>query len=131
WASTDTGGDATDGHGSFCTASYIEAQRAGCLLALGRLNRAVQIYEATVPAIPPVYRRDRGVALARLASAYALAGDLEQSAQTATDALHLAESTGSVRTLREVHVVGQRLRSQPRTPSVTRLLGELAESAHP
>jgi hypothetical protein len=32
WAATDTNGDARGGHGSFCTASYLELQRAACWL---------------------------------------------------------------------------------------------------
>ncbi|MDX6239882.1 MAG: hypothetical protein QOG10_4697, partial [Kribbellaceae bacterium] len=47
WAATDAAGDARTGHGSFCTASYIEVQRAGCWLTLGKPDRAISLYEAT------------------------------------------------------------------------------------
>jgi hypothetical protein len=76
WAATDIDGDARNGHGSFCTASYIEVQRAGCWLTLGKPQRAVELYESTVPQVPTVYRRDRGMALGRLARAYSVVGEL-------------------------------------------------------
>lgn len=63
WAATDTQGEARGGHGSFCTASYIELQRAHCWLRLGQPRKAVELYEAVLPGLPVVYRRDRGSAL--------------------------------------------------------------------
>ena len=43
WATTDTIGDARQGHGSFCTASYIEIQRAACF----ELPDGVRLVEVT------------------------------------------------------------------------------------
>jgi hypothetical protein len=49
WAApADLHGDARSGHGAFCTASYIELQRAKCWQALGRPQRAVPIYETAL-----------------------------------------------------------------------------------
>ncbi len=49
WAATDTAGDAREGHGSFCTATYIELQRAACWLRMGNPQRAIELYETTLP----------------------------------------------------------------------------------
>jgi hypothetical protein len=50
----------------FCTPAYVEMQRGRCLLWLGRPASAVAALEDAVRALPPVYRRDRGVALSAL-----------------------------------------------------------------
>jgi transcriptional regulator with XRE-family HTH domain len=125
WAATDVAGDARTGHGSFCTASYIEVQRAGCWLTLGKPARAIQLYEATLPALPDVYRRDRGIALGRLASAYAASGEPEAAAKTATDALSIGQEVGSARTLGVVRAVGRTLGTHRRLPAVAQLMREL------
>jgi tetratricopeptide (TPR) repeat protein len=125
WAATDTAGDARGGHGSFCTASYIELQRAGCWLMLGNPDLAIELYEATMPQVPAVYRRDRGAALGRLATAYTAVGEPEKAARAAREALHIGESAGSTRTLHEVHKVGKELTSHRRLPDVAQLLDEL------
>lgn len=126
WAAVDAAGDARTGHGSFCTASYIEVQRAGCWLTLGQPARAIQLYEATLPGLPDVYRRDRGVALGRLASAYAASGEPEAAARTATEALDIGQEVGSARTLGVVRAVGKTLSGHWKLPAVAHFMGELA-----
>lgn len=126
WAATDTTGDARSGHGSFCTTSYIELQRADCWLTLGNPDRAIHLYETTIPLLPTVYRRDRGKALGRLASAYVAIDEPEQAARVASEALDIAESVGSARTLAEIHAVGEQLASDRQLAPVADLLDELA-----
>src|SRR2546427_254810 len=41
WAASDIVGDAHEGHGSYCTPSYIEIQRASCWLATGKPTKAI------------------------------------------------------------------------------------------
>lgn len=125
WAATDVAGDARGGHGSFCTASYIELQRAACWLTLGNANAAIQLYETTMPEIPAVYRRDRGTALSRLARAYVAADEPERAARVATEALRIAESAGSTRTLNAVRTVGRQLATHRQLSDVALLLDEL------
>jgi transcriptional regulator with XRE-family HTH domain len=122
WATTLDDGDARSGHGSFCTTTYLNLQRAGGWLALGRPDRAVRLFEDTLPEVPSVYRRDRGVALARLASAYAQAGEPEQAARVAVEALEIARSAGSARTVNQVQAVGQYLTAHQRLAPVAELL---------
>lgn len=125
FARKDNSGDARGGHGSFCTPGYIELQRAGCWLTLDEPERAIQIYGAALPDLPAVYRRDRGKALGRLAKAYIAVGALEQAAQTATEALHIAQSSGSTHTVDQVRTVGEQLWLHRTLPQVDYLLDQL------
>ncbi|MFH9426752.1 hypothetical protein ACH4JZ_00545 [Streptomyces sp. NPDC017615] len=100
-ASPETKGDARSGHGDFCTASYIEIQRATCWLTLGRPDRAATLFEAGLRSLPDAYQRDRGLAQARLAMAYACVRQYDQAAEAAGVALDAANGSGSKRTLNE------------------------------
>ncbi len=109
WAATDDAGDARRGHGSFCTASYLEIQRAKCWQLVGKPKRAAPLYESALIDLPAVYQRDRGAALGGLAKAYAAAAEPEKAATVAVQALCIARSSGSTRTLYEVTAVSQML----------------------
>lgn len=109
WAATDDAGDARHGHGSFCTASYLEIQRAKCWQMVGRPRQAVSLYESALTELPAVYQRDRGTALVGLAKAYTAASEPEKAATVAVKALRIARSSGSTRTLHAVIAVGQTL----------------------
>lgn len=123
---TDTYGDARSGHGSFCTAGYIEIQRAGCWLTLGRPERAISTFEQALTTLPEVYRRDRGLAYARLASAYGAAGQLEHAADHGLQALGIARGSGSVRIHRAVVALVPALTRAKSSPVVARLVDELS-----
>lgn len=126
WAAFDIVGDARGGHGSFCSETYLELQRAQCWTTLRKPHRAVQVYEATLPSLQPVYRRDRGIACGRLARAYAEAGQPEAAAQLGREALAIARDSGSVRSELEVALVGSRLEKHRRLQPVDELLAELS-----
>jgi tetratricopeptide (TPR) repeat protein len=125
WATTNDDGDARGGHGSFCTTTYLTLQRAGSWLVLGRPDRAVRLFEEALPEVPNVYRRDRGWALCRLASAHAQANQPEQAARVAVEALEIARSAGSARTVHQVRAVGHHLVGHRRLAPVAELLTEL------
>jgi hypothetical protein len=128
WAATDTTGDARSGHGSFCTASYIELQRAGCWLTLGHPDRAIQLYDTVLPELPTVYRRDRGRALSRLATALVVGDQPEQAAATGREALGIAQGTGSVRTVTDIQQLARTLTEHRELPVVAEFLDEVAAS---
>jgi transcriptional regulator with XRE-family HTH domain len=96
-AAADDPGDASAGHGSFCTPAYLEMQRGACWLKLSHPSRALSAYESAVGSLPSVYRRDRGVALSGKAAALAAVGNLELAAVTARQALGIARDSGSGR----------------------------------
>ncbi|MBE1584573.1 multiprotein-bridging factor 1 family protein [Nonomuraea angiospora] len=111
-------GDARGGHGSFCTPAYVEMQRARCWLELKQPQRAATMDEKAIPGLPPVYRRDRGMALAGLAAAYTGLGNPEQAAVQAVEALDIARAAGSVRIINMLTSVEQTLSIHRRLPSV-------------
>jgi transcriptional regulator with XRE-family HTH domain len=126
WAATDDAGDSRNGHGSFCTSAYLELQRAMCWVALGRPERAIQLFNAVLPTLPAVYRRDRGVAFSRLAHAYATTGRPDEAAEAGRAALAIARASGSIRTEEVVAALARRLAGHRRVESVGSLLDELA-----
>ncbi|MCC8245046.1 helix-turn-helix transcriptional regulator [Saccharothrix luteola] len=125
WAVSDTTGDARGGHGSFCTAGYLELQRASCWLTLGQPRKAVELYDRVLPILPAVYRRDRGIALGRFALASAAVGEPERAARLAGEALDIARSSGSVRTENELRAVANALTRYDTLPSVAAFRAKL------
>jgi hypothetical protein len=125
WAATDTAGDAHEGHGSYCTPSYIEIQRANCWLVTGKPKKAIALYEESLRALPVVYQRSRAAALSRLAVAYIADGQLEQAAGAAHTALPVARSGGSMRIVDEVKSVGSDLAPYRKLQGVAALLDDL------
>ncbi|HEY3000914.1 MAG TPA: hypothetical protein VGJ44_01075 [Kribbellaceae bacterium] len=126
WAAHDTVGDAREGHGSYCTPSYIELQRAACWLVLGRPTAAVRLYETALPMLPVVYQRDRAAALTGLAAAYAANHQVEQAATVAHQALPVARAAGSHRIVAEITTVSADLVPHRPLPAVAALLDDLS-----
>ena len=93
-AAPDDPGDASCGHGSFCTPAYLEMQRGVCWLRLGHPARAIAALDTAIGSLPPAYRRDRGVALSRQSGAFAAAGEPARAAEAALQALGIARDPG-------------------------------------
>jgi hypothetical protein len=127
WAASDTAGDAHEGHGSYCTPSYIEIQRANCWLTTGKPSAAITLYEEALATLPLVYQRSRAAALSRLAVAYIADGQLEQAASTAHEALPVAQTGGSMRIVDEVRGVGRQLAPYRKLQGVAALLDDLED----
>jgi ATP/maltotriose-dependent transcriptional regulator MalT len=125
WAGSDTAGDARQGHGSFCTPSYIEIQRANCWLTTGNPKKAVKLYEEAIATLPVVYQRGRAAALSRLAVAHVALGQVEQGAAAAHAALPVARSGGSNRIVDEIRGTGRGLESYRALSEVAALLDDL------
>jgi hypothetical protein len=125
WAASDTVGDARAGHGSYCTPSFIEIQRANCWLATGQAKKAISLYEGSLRTLPPVYQRNRAAAQSWLAAAYVADGQLEQAAHTAHTALPAARTAGSGRILEEIKGVGAKLAPHRELEDVAALLDDL------
>jgi transcriptional regulator with XRE-family HTH domain len=127
-AAADDPGDASAGHGSFCTPGYLEMQRGACWLTLGRPARAVSALGSAIQSMPPSYRRDRGVALSVQAAALAACGDPVQAARAGTEALDIARASGSGRLLGMVRTVTVGLADYSQVEAVTRLRAAVAAS---
>ncbi len=126
-ASPDDPGDASNGHGSFCTPAYVEMQRGRCWLRLRQPTKARAALESAMRSLPPVYRRDRGVALSALAAAFAATGEPAEAAVAATQALCVARDAGSERIVSMVIPVGTALWRYRGIEVVARLHEALAE----
>ncbi|MFF3003951.1 hypothetical protein ACFVTF_14210 [Kitasatospora sp. NPDC057940] len=110
---------------TYCTPTYIEMQRANCLLELGDPRTAVAMFEAELRALPPVYRNDQGVYLSRLARAYAVSGEPEQAAAAADRALSIAIDTESARAMAELSAADKALRRWHTVSEVAVFTGRL------
>jgi transcriptional regulator with XRE-family HTH domain len=127
-AAPDDPGDASNGHGSFCTAAYLEMQRGACWLRLGRSARAIGALETAVRSLPPAYRRDRGIALSHQAAALAASGEPAEAATVAVQALDIARDSGSERIARMVTSTASVLAPHSELEAVAGLRAALAET---
>lgn len=127
-ASPDDPGDASNGHGSFCTPAYVEMQRGRCWLRLGRPGKARAVLESAILSLPAVYRRDRGVALSALATAFAAIGEPSEAATVAAQALDVARDAGSERIVSMVISVAAALAPYRHIEAVAGLREVLAET---
>lgn len=127
-ASADDPGDASSGHGSFCTPAYLEMQRGVCWLTLGRPAQAVAALEAAIESLPAVYRRDRGVALSRQAAGFAALGEPARAAATALKAVGIAHDCGSGRILHMIAPLSAALAPHSHLVQVSQLRAALADT---
>ncbi|MBV2363982.1 hypothetical protein [Streptomonospora nanhaiensis] len=124
----DVHGDAGVGHGAFCTPDYIELERARAWTALRRPERAVCLYEEVIPRMPVVYQRDRGVALARCATAHHMLGDLDHAVALARESLAIARTTGTGGAIADITALAESLRPHRALPAVDELLHDLGDT---
>lgn len=110
---------------AYCTPTYIEMQRANCLIELGDPRTAVGMFEAELRILPPIYRNDQGVYLSRLARAYAASGKPEQAAAAADRALSIAIDTESARTMTELSAADKALQRWSTVTEVATFTGRL------
>jgi len=93
------------------TPAYLEVQRATCYGRLGLAQAAADLWQQILGTTPANARRDRGVYLARQATACVQNGDPGRAVAAGRLAADLAMETGSVRIRREL--AGLRRAAQP------------------
>jgi tetratricopeptide (TPR) repeat protein len=98
--------------------AYIEVQRGRCLSVLGEHEQAAVVFQQAIRELPPSFRRDRGVYLAREALAHAEARDPAQAADVGMQALVIAHDTQSGRIVDELARVDSRLTPWATLPAV-------------
>ncbi|WP_282696333.1 Twin-arginine translocation pathway signal [Streptomyces sp. CC208A] len=84
------------------TPGYLEVQRATCYGRLGLGTEASRLWEQVLAVVPASARRDRGVYMARHATAAATARQPEQAVEIARKVVTIAVETGSARMRREL-----------------------------
>lgn len=128
-AGPDDPGDASQGHGSFCTPAYLEMQRGVCWLTLGQPGKAATALASVAETLPPAYQRDRGVALSQQAAALVAVGEHAEAAVAAAQAVGIARDAGSGRILRMVVPVAAALEAHSHLEAVAGLRAALAKVA--
>ncbi|MFJ5141024.1 Twin-arginine translocation pathway signal [Streptomyces sp. NPDC088707] len=92
------------------TPGYLEVQRATCYGRLGLGAEASDLWSQVLDAVPATARRDRGVYMARHATAAATAREPEQAVEIARDVAVIAVETGSARMRRELATLERAMR---------------------
>lgn len=92
------------------TPGYLEVQRATCYGRLGLGVEAVSLWSQVLDVVPETARRDRGVYLARHATAAAVAGEPEQAVDIARTVAEIAVETRSARMRRELATLQRAMR---------------------
>jgi transcriptional regulator with XRE-family HTH domain len=116
----------------YCTAAYLEMEAAACWTRLDRPEQALSVFQRSLTDGATSHRRDKGLSLARLATAHASVGDIESACYVGAQALQVASSTGSARTTRELLQLRHRLapwRKQTTVSGLTHAIGNLAGRA--
>jgi tetratricopeptide (TPR) repeat protein len=98
--------------------AYIDVQRGRCLSALGDHAKAATVFQQAIRNLPPTFRRDRGVYLAREALAHTGAREPEQAAGVGMQAVAIAHDTHSGRVIDELARVGTGLAPWAALPAV-------------
>ncbi|GAA2517872.1 hypothetical protein [Pilimelia columellifera] len=132
-ALVDSEGEAYEGDpsaGRYCEMPlYLAISTAKCQLELGRAGAAIDGFTAVLNALPADYHRDRGQYLARLAHAYALAGQPDEACGNAEESLAIALATGSSRTLVDLRGIAGYLDRWATYPTVSQLRERLETAA--
>jgi len=94
---------------SYCTERYVAMEAAACWTQLGQPARAVQLFNDARQDWPDTQRRDKGLYLARLATAHAGVGDIARATSFGTQAVEVAGVTRSARAIAELRRFGTKL----------------------
>ncbi|MET9545711.1 Twin-arginine translocation pathway signal [Streptomyces sp. NPDC006627] len=108
------------------TPGYLEVQRATCYGRLGLGAEAGNLWKQVLEAVPGTARRDRGVYMARHATAAAEAGEPDQALEIARSVADIVVETRSARMRRELGTLQRAMRPWQDAP-VGRDLAEVLE----
>ncbi|MFZ3555852.1 Twin-arginine translocation pathway signal [Streptomyces sp. BH055] len=92
------------------TPGYLEVQRATCYGRLGLGREANALWSQVLDIVPETARRDRGVYMARQATAAAVANDPDQAVHIARAVADIAVETRSARMRRELTTLQRAMR---------------------
>lgn len=119
-----------NGIAAYCTPSYVEMEAGMSWVRLGETDTAVEVFEQSLRTWPTGQEtRDRGLCLARLATATAAQGDFGRSCQAGNEAVAVGLSTGSARIRRQLIELSTYLAGPVRDPDVSELRTQIAKVA--
>lgn len=114
---------------SYCSQSYVQMEGAAAWTKLGRPDRAVDLLVQAVDSYPSDNKRDRGIAMSRLATAHAMSGNLEAACAAAREANSTVLTAPSARAIDELTKLRTRLspcRGSAEVADVTDMLRSLS-----
>jgi tetratricopeptide (TPR) repeat protein len=106
---------------SYCTPAYVSMQAATCWSDLKSPSRAIPIFEKAIATLPVFMRRDQGLCLTRLATAYASEGDKARACHAGQKALKTVRTATSARALHELRKLRELLAPWRRDEEVSEL----------
>ncbi|WP_083911880.1 helix-turn-helix transcriptional regulator [Nocardia takedensis] len=115
----------------YCTPEYVAMESAHCWVTLGRPEQAVALLEQRLASWPAEYRRDLGMGLARLSSAYAGVGAWRQAMEVSVHAATIGADTGSRRTLNQLATTVAVLRAGGRLDIARALTDHVRAASRP
>jgi tetratricopeptide (TPR) repeat protein len=115
-----------DDRAPYCTPAYAAMEAGASWVILGHPGTALPILERSRSEwADHAQVRDYALCVARLATAYAAAGKLEQACAAAEEAMSLARGLGSRRVAGQIDLVHRRLGRWQQDPAVASLRGSL------
>ncbi|WP_228799218.1 helix-turn-helix domain-containing protein [Nocardia cyriacigeorgica] len=117
----------------YCSPEYVTMEAAHCWIELGQPEQALAILQPRLAAWSTESRRDLGMGLARLSTAYAGVGSWEETLEAASYAATIVADTRSHRTLAQLHATENVLLAAG-LPDIARELAHCvraAQRAHP
>jgi tetratricopeptide (TPR) repeat protein len=111
---------------SYCTPTYAAMEAGASWVILGHPKTALPILEKSRSEWPDHTQvRDYALCVARLAIAYADAGELEQACAATEEVITLAQGLGSRRVVGQIDLLHRRLARWRQDPAVAGLRGRL------
>lgn len=114
-------------HAKYCTPAYVTMEAGISWVDFAKPDLAIDIFHDSLRTWPlGSQMRDRGLCLARLATACAVQHDVESTYEAATEALAIAQVTGSARIRAQLLSAYNQLKPIASHPSVQELGHQLA-----
>lgn len=120
-----------DNPARYCTPPYVIMEAGISWVELGKADIAANVFYDSLRAWPEgTQTRDRGLCLARLATALAMQGNVDEACKTALEASAVAHTTGSARIRSQLKAMYTHLKPLAAGNSTIQELGhQLADSA--
>jgi hypothetical protein len=110
----------------YCTPAYVEMEAGASWALLGHARTALPILEKSRSEwVDHSQGRDYALCVARLAAAYAAAGEVEQACAAAEEAMSVARGLGSRRVAGQIEIAYRTLGRWRQDPAVASLRGRL------
>ncbi|WP_254854234.1 helix-turn-helix domain-containing protein [Nocardia donostiensis] len=122
--------DEPDELAGYCSPAYVTMEAAHCWIQLGQPDKALTLLEQRLSDWSTDGRRDLGMGIARLSTAYAGVGSWAEAVEVAGYAATIVADTGSYRTLGQLDATATVLRAAGQTSAARELTHQLRAMQH-